>query len=58
MRAFLAFAAVVALGLFVKWVFYHWIDFVGDLETAAMIWMPTILLIAFIVDWRERRRSD
>jgi len=59
MTAALQILAVLALGAAVAFGVKHWIGFVGSIEMAALIFIPTMLAIAFIADRRAaRRRRD
>jgi hypothetical protein len=49
------FAAVIALGLFTAWLARSWIEFYGDLYSAAVIWIGACILFAVIYDWRRAR---
>ncbi|MDH7797510.1 hypothetical protein [Beijerinckia sp. 28-YEA-48] len=53
----LQFIAVIALGLFVAWIARGWVSWIGDLDTAFVLWFAILIPVAWLVDRRQVRKE-
>ena len=54
MVGILQFGAVTALGLVVAFLFRSWVDWYGELYSAAGLWIAACIVFAAIYDYRNR----